>query len=575
MRIVNRCHDRWANLHPAWKFFAVVAVIASFSFAVMRPGLGIYRDWRDGQRMESASKAIGEGRYSEARDLALAVLRRDGTRKETIPILLRSTEALNDPRRAEVALALLSDAEASREDRVVAWRVCCESSGTWLLQAIWSQLPEAERSDPVFISHLIDRLLFDGQYSDAELLLGKLAPPLAAALEERLMRLLVIKGTQDSYGEFQLRLGKRLADLPEDSLLVPLLDEVPQSALLPGLHAWLHVWHEKTGQLSPDAELRLARCEMAAKPDHAQRIFSDHHDRYNEIAPLITARWCLQIRRLREADEILARLPTGSGSDPEAFLLHCLVLEGLADHERWKALLAAAPAAVPAAWVACEVSFLADQQQDTPARNTASNLALQAAIKDPDYDALVRLARQAEVRALQALSRSAWIEAIRRRVGPLPMLSSIQSLIESLADDQKETELFDVLTSYRLLERGNPAIIAQHDYLACLNGRLSPEALIANLTPIYDQHPEALPLSCILALGHLLVDQPAQAMELTDGEIDWFSCGLAYRAIRGLALQAGGRGDEAAVYFENFPWKELLPSERKTLQAMAAAQGTD
>jgi thioredoxin-like negative regulator of GroEL len=572
MSFVNRCHDRWANLHPAWRFLGVAAGMAVVTFGVMRPGLDLYRDFRDHQRLKGAAEALDAGRYAEARDLTRAVLQRDGTRKDAYPILLRASEALNDSRRAQVALALLADTNASQADRTEAWRICCKSTASWIVRSVWLELPETERSNQTFIGHLTDRLVYDGHLAEAEKLISDLESPLATELEERRMRILAMKGTRAAYQEFQLRLGGLLPRIDGDSRVPQLLDEVPQSDLLPGLQTPLREWQERTGQQSPEQVLRLARCQMADDPDQADHFFSEFHERYRESAPLETAHWCLQLGLTEEADAILTVLPTGPDEDPQRFLLHYEVLEKLAAHERWIALLESAPPTIPAAWVACERAALGELLGDAKSMNLAMDLALREASEDPDDDALITLARHAKRRGLSLLARNAWLEAIRRKSGPLPLLSSIQGEVESLANDQKENELFEVLNTYRLIERSNPAVIAQHDYLACLNGRLAPENLIENLSPIHAQHPEALPVSCILALGHLLVDQPERAKELTDKDIDWLSAVPAYRAVRGLALQATGQNDQAAALLTDFPWTKLLPSERKTFQAMAEAR---
>lgn len=569
MNIFERCHDRWADLHPFWRCLGLVLVVGGVAGVAGRPALETYRDWRDEQWLKDAGKASHDGRHAEARELSLAVLRRDGGRKESISLLLRSTEALNDPRRAEVAFALLTDMSATPEDRQLAWRISCKHTPAWMLQAAWTGLPEAERTQTVFLTPLLDRLLADGMNTEAALILAGLKSPLDPELDLRLMRLLVGKASDEAFGEFQRILIQRLPELPVDSGLIALIDEIPQSALRAGLFAPLTSWRERTKATDLQNELRLARCQLAAEPENADRISSGILEKHSSGSPVEVARWCFQVRRLQEADEILSRIP--SSSNEAAYRLHGLVYEQGGDLDRWSELLTTPPEGISPTWIACERAHVSNLRKDPKGRDSAADKALQGAAEAQGDDALISLARQAAARALPDLSRKAWLDAIRRRTGPLPLFSTLKKLVESLAADKKETELLEVLTTYRLLEPGNPVVIVQHDYLACLSGRLSPESLIENLTPIHEKLPDALPVSCVLALGHLLAGQPSEALALTNQDIDWLAVSPSNRAIRGLVLQATGRNEDAARLLDNFPWDSLLQSEKRVLEGLLEA----
>ncbi|MCW1887307.1 hypothetical protein OKA04_21395 [Luteolibacter flavescens] len=568
MSFVEKCHDRWADLHPFWRFLTVTTVVAGIAFVAGKPAIGFYRGWQDDRRFADAVKADQAGNHAEVRELALAVLRRDAGRKEAIPLLLRATEALGDPRRIEVALSLLMDKTAAADERLFAWNIVRENVPAWILQVSWSGLEPEVHADPRFVAPLIDRMLWDGMSGEALATLDSLKSPLPPDLASRRMKVLVSIGTDQAYDTFQRELVSSLPQLPSDSEVVALLDDVPQKALRPDLHRAFQQWMQKSdGPTSGvEMEFRLIRCQMAAEPESADEIFTSAFARHGESHPLETARWCLQVGRYPEADGLLGKL--GSTGNEESFQLRLRALEELKQFDRYAEVLASPPSGTSMAWVQCETAFAAENRQDAKAPDSAAEAALRAAKEANSGKALIELARQAEKRGLQALAQRSWLEAIRRGPGPLPLASSLKSLIEGLAEEKKETELFEVLATYRSLEPGNPVVIVQHDYLACLLGRMTPETVVADLEPIHTQFPDALPAACTLALAHLLLGESAKAESLTNKEIDWFAANPSYRAIRGLALQGRGNREEALVFFEDFPWDDLLPSEKKVLSEL-------
>jgi hypothetical protein len=562
MSFFHRCQERWADLNPLWRFLIACILIAALAFAAGRPLLEIYRDWRDDRRVVDAQRAAAEGRPAEARELALAVLRRDATRREALPPLLHAAVELKDPRQTDVAFGLLGDPDSAPADRAEAWRVCCRTAGAWRLQTAWQALPESERLGHDFVCPFVDRMLRDGMLTDANLILDTLPAPPAPEIEFRRMQLLIAKGTDEAFQEFQRILIGRLPELPADSPIVTLLDDIPQGILLPGLHGSLRFWMENNQPSpAPEAALRLARCHISDAPEQADKIIRETLAEHRSSAPLAAARWCLQIGRHSEADEILTSLP--STNENAAFLLHCQVIDKLGDLARWQQLMSTAPESLPAMWRHCELAHLANLAKNSKTRDASADAAYRAASESKTGDDLIVLARQADSRGLTDLSRRAWVEAIRRRTGPLPLSSDLQSLFESLAADKKEIELLDILVAYRILEPRNPFIVAQHDYLACLMGHLSPEILIENLKPIQEMMPDAVPVRCALALGYLLLNQAETAAELTDMNVDWFIGAPANRAIRALALSTTGREEEAAILFDTIPWSSLLQSESR------------
>jgi hypothetical protein len=427
-------------------------------------------------------------------------------------------------------------------------------------------------SSPAFLAALVDRLITEGMLDEADGLLAAKEAPMDPQLEAGMMRILLLRNTDATYREFQGRLIDAVRERPEIAEpLVHLLDHVPQENLLPATYMALAAWHEKQGLEEAIHRLRLARCQMAAERDRAEEIFQKTLTEQAANDRIAAARWCVQIRRYEQAKSLLANLnPT---TDAEAFQLLCTLHEEAGDTDAWFKLLASPPSSAFLPAVYSDQAFLARRTGDSRLQAQAETHAIRAAAGMLADDSFVRLARHAEKRELDDLAHRAWIEAIRKKQSRLPLSGHLRSLIESLAAAKKESDLLELLTAYRPLEPANPVIAVQFSYLSCLNGRTTPEQVIRDLSPLHDRMPDAISVSCVLALAHLLENRPTEALALTDAlKVDELSANPSdapYLAIRGVALAANGRHDEAQSILKTIPWQALLPSERRTLTELA------
>lgn len=569
MNFIDRFHDRWADFHPLWRSLAVVLVLGGLAFAVGKPALSVYRGWQVNRQFAAAVEAAEKGRHAEAREFALQILHNAPTRGDTLPILLRATEALGDPLRSQIALEILNSPTPFPVDqRLAAWQTLCLGATSWQVLSTWERLSEAERTNEAFVIALFDRMFFDGRSVFAAEVLEKQPHPLSPPLHLRLMMLLLEKDSAGARENFQQNLLQRISQGSKGvDLLLPLLDRLPQESLMAELYATLESWHN-VNDSTPDAAaaLRLARCKMAAYPARAGSIFREAFERYRAEDAVATARWCLLLEHPEMALELVGLFPE---DDVEAFHLHCRILEEIGDLAAWTVLLESPPPDVFLPEVLCDRAHVAGLAEDRAARSRAEEAALLAALDSPRDDALIRLARHAEFRQQLDFARRAWVEAIRKRSGPLPLGTRLAAVIEHLALMNKESELLDVLTAYRFMEPTNFVFIVQHAYLSSITGRNAPASVIRELTPVLAVEPDLLPARCVLALAYLLEDQPEEALAIIEVEgVRWLEVKPAYRAIRAVSLARNGRADEGRQLMEAFPWDELLPSEARTLRIL-------
>jgi hypothetical protein len=559
MNELHRLRDFWADLHPFIRFTVLLLVVA----LLLAIPLALQMQWgfKSSQRAAEAAEAMKNGNAVRARELALSVLAADNKREDLLPLLMRAMDELKDPRRGEVAIGILRQpGRFSDEERLAAWDCACRSLATGKVQALRAQLTAVERNSPPFLGRLIDRYVADGSSDLAAELLEQQRHPLPPELHQRLMALLVKRGSVGALEHFQHDLLKRLeTGAPGTEALIPLLDEIPQDKLYPGLLSALAAQSDD----SPAARGRLARLEMAADPDAADVIFT-RSLRGQDRAGI--ARWCLLAGRPAEA--IGALVAETGASTPESWSLVCQAWEALGDLDAWAAELKNPPAGAFMPAVMGDRALVATRSGDPAAAADFIQAALASARQSVADDAMIRLARHAEERGMAELAKSAWLEAIAQRRGPLPLGIRFRELIDELVTERREADLFNVFSSYHALEPGNPVFTIQNAYLSCLTARTDPQAVIEELYPLSQSMPDLLQLRCVLALAHLIQHDWDEALRLTQLPlVDWQSVNPGYRVIRALALRSSDP-ERSAALLEGLDWETLLPSEKRVLGAL-------
>ncbi len=574
MRFFGQWRHRWANLHVFWQVSAILVVVLGLAACIAPPALAAWRSWSAARDTRTALAAGAAGDHSVAREAALRVLRHDPGRAEVLPVFLKAARALGDPKATDAACQLLiRGTSLPLEDRRDAWEFACRTLPGGPLAGLRTTLTATEREDARFVGPWVERMIRDGMRNQAADALDSHPRPLPPDLQVALMRLLLASGGERAHRIFQENLIERArADAETGAALLPLLDEIPQPSLLPELASALAGLEPAMGEEVPLRRLRLARCEMAARPIDADFIFTEALRSHADADPAFAARWCIHAGRPEMALELLERLP----GDVEGFDARRFVLERTGDMAAWADALDPAPPGADSAEIHCDRAFIAAQSDDRPAREAAEEQAIRSAEASLSPEALVQLARRAEFRGLKSLARRAWLEAIRRRKGPLPPGERLKPFIESLAESRRESELLEVLTSYRAMEPENPMFVVQHAYVSCLMGHAPPSRLIADLEPILQRLPENVPVRFSLALGHLLEGDADPALPLTDpGGRHPESFQPACRIIRATALIRAGEVEEAVAWLEDVDWERLLPSEKRVFrQLLEAGSGT-
>ncbi len=567
--LVRRLGSRWMRLHLLWKILTVAAALLILASPFYGPARKVHRTWNYENDLAAAKQALADGRYVEARDLSLAVLRGDPGKIEALPIFMRAAEEIADPRLVGVARGYLSLNSDDKTERVFAWKSICRQSPMGIAGSTWMSLQDDEKTDPDFLAPWLERLENENLSAEVATMLAGQAELTDPRLVRIQLSMLAKRGTEVSYRDLQARLLERLASHPDEGpLLLEAMDEIPQAALIPYFFTALGEWLKaRGGEPSVEDQLRLARCEMAARPETSEAVFSRMIDRLGGSDPLPVARFCAILKRFGKVEELLE--PLVAKGDSGAFDLMAEVLERLDKLDKWDKLLETPPRDAFLPGILCDRAFLASNRGDQRAQPKFEQEAIAAAVVGMKNDSLIRLARHADDRGLHTFATAVWVKAIRMGPSsPLPAFSSVSHVVESLAHHKKESELLDVLTVYHALEPGNLDVVTQYLYLACLHGSVTPARVLADLSPIREKI-QSLPLDCTVAFAHVLEGNYPVAAKLTGNrEVDWFAQIPALRAIRAIVLAKTGGREEADVYMDGFPWDGLLPSEIRVFREL-------
>lgn len=569
----------WINLwlqRPLWLRLASLLAIAAFLGLLGYLSVPMVKEKVRISRMQkNISEARAEmqlGHYQGARAAALAVLLAGHDSPEATRVLLDSMEKLRDPRLVEVALLVLVSPDQPRGDRLTAWEICCREAAMGIVLQAAQALPEAFATHTDFRLPLADRLISEELFPDALTAIGIEKDSNDAALslewEERLVRLLIAMGTADGARLAQERVAKRLrSNREEGESLVHLTDEIPMWQLISTFHDALVASAPEAASERPDARLRRLRAEAATwltrKDELIEQLLSDP-----EADPILLARWALRCNQAERAAELIS--PEMAAADVNAFSLR---VEALRLSEQWdlcRATLEVAPDGVVEAEVQTELAVVAGKLGDRTAVNHAIEEAIIVARLSSETESMVRLAKFAEKQGVVAIARRAWVEAARRRVGPLPLYSRLLPMLQELEAEHREEDLVEIVMAYRRLEPANGLLMIHHHYLALIRGLLTPDSARTNLLAVLEKTPKFQPARITLTLAGLLGGFPPKEVlaTLNDGQIDWLAASTADRAIHGLAFAANGQHEEADLIFKSLRWDQLLPSERTVFQGL-------
>ena len=561
---IHAVWDRWANIHPLFRILILAVVAAVLGVFALKPAYHKFKDWRKDRNLKTAQEAVKDpARMNEARDRSLTVLQTAPSCIEAFRILEKSTAALRDPRHGEIARALLSHPDGSNEDRLNAFLSLAPDVPLGLLGQAWTTLTPTCQADPKFATAFADRLISDRRFSEAASVL--LAVPPAArnsTVNLRLIKVLIVSGKREGFDEAQrLIAGGFPNNGSEITDWLDLLESIPpvslQAKVLDPIRNTLQ--NPKSGDPAR-MTLMLARLDYAGEPSRRAELLDGVIASWRERAPVALARFLSDLglyQRLLET--IPAERVTGH---PDLCPLLLAAMERSGAWDQVIPLLDDHGVSLPKYEELAHRAVAAAKSGDSPKQAWAA--AMREAKSNPLSTAFLKLQRIADEAGMPTQSEEALVEAIRLGRGPLPLYTDLKPLLNSLARQERENTLLENCTIYLSFESGNPVLLTEYVYLACLNKLTEPKPIIKAMEVLAKGFPKELPIQCVLATVYLCDGQPAKAAETLDRlQLNPDQLPPGYRATYLATQTLNGKINKDDPRITDFPWKALLPSERK------------
>lgn len=571
---INAIWDRWANLHPFVRFLMLAVTLAVIGFFALKPAYRVFKSWRLERNLVAAQKAVQEVRMDEARDLSLTVLRAGDPRIEAFRILEKSTATLKDPRHGDIARALMFHPEGSEEDRLNGFRGIVPEAPLGMAGQAWSMLPEESRKDPRFAMVFADRLLNERRFNEAaSVLLGLPESARSREVERRLIRVLIGTGRREGYEEAQrlIAVGMPSASEAEISEWLDLLEDIPAVSLLEKPLAGVRKVLEAPDGAEPARRaLMLARLEYASNFAKRAAVIDSAVERWKSENPLAVARF---LGGLGLYQRLLATFPVERVNDqPKLFPLVLDALERTGSWEQVPPLLDAHGTQLPKYEEFARRAVAAAKSGDSPGRVQAWNSAMGEAKSGTQSNAYLTLHRLARDADMQDEATQSLVEAIRLGRGPLPLYADLKPLLNSLSRQGRENTLLEICAIYLSFESGNPVLLTQYAYLACLNNLADPKLVLKAMEALAKAFPKELPIQMVLATAYLCDARPEKAAETLDPlKFDPEKLSPGYRAVFYTSQVLNGRMPKDDPHITEFPWKSLQASERRKFSGLIEA----
>lgn len=563
--LINSFWDRWANLHPFLRFLIVTAAVVVLGYFAVKPAYRRFKAWRLDRNLVAARQAVADVRMDEARDLSLTVLRAGDPRIEAFRILEKSTASLRDPRHGDIARALMAHPQGSDEDRYNGFRGIAAEAPLGLAGQAWSMLPAKTRQEPRFASLFADRLIAEKRYQEAASLLLEVPEAVrAGAVNLRLIRLLIGSGKKQGYDQAQRLIAEGFpAGGPETDAWLDLLEAIPAVSLQGQMLKPVREVLEKQSAGAPArAALMLARLDYAANFSGRGAILESAVARWQDREPEAVVKF---LGDLGLYQLLLEAFPAARvEGHPGLFLPLLEAMEQTGAWDQAISLLDAHGRVMPKFEELAHRAVAAAKSGDLPGLAQHWNAAMGEAKSSQlstAYLTIFRIARDAEMGEQADL---AMVEAIRLGRGPLPLYADLKPLLNSLAQQGRENILIEICAIYLSFEPGNPVLLTQYAYLACLNNLADAKMIIKAMEPLAKAFQKETPIQCVLATAYLSDGQFAKAAATLDPlKLDPAQLAPGYRAVFLTTQVLNRRMAKDDPQITQFPWKSLQPSERK------------
>ncbi|MEO0017154.1 MAG: hypothetical protein RLZZ522_437 [Verrucomicrobiota bacterium] len=569
----------WYRKKSTAVILAVVALAAAALLA--KPAYRRAREWRIDQNANNATAALAAGNYTEARQLATAVLRLHDDRLDMLVVLQQAMEKLHDPAAVNIAKMLLSHPKTTAEERIHYFQMICTELPMASVVQTWQTMGVELANSPPYLAPLLTRLVDQGLLNEAARLLpARGETPMAPELRLQGARMLLKSNLKERRERGQLEIAE-LMEAGGDTALPAfrLLAEVRLPELRAGYFPEFEEWIRTQAGATLDDQLLALSQRRQRYPLQESQIVQEAIARFANTHPVAVARWLIAIDKAQEA---LTLLPAkDAAQDTERFRTRADALLALQLWPEAREWLTTPPEGFPIIELEARRVICDDTPGDPSKNGKAWTQALHEASGRADCNDLIDLHRRMTAAGLHELACEAMTEAVRKGRGRLPLWGQVRDLLPWLHHRQEGQAMLDICKVMATLEPTNPEVVIASLDLSCIFGQIQPAALLTRLALLKEQRPgcdQAPPFQATAATALLADQQPVAAIKAL-GQMAADGPNASARVIAVTALAKAMLGDQAASadLLARVDWKTMLPEEKSfftRLLAKLSAPGT-
>jgi hypothetical protein len=539
---------------------AVVIALIGVGFAV-KPAYRAFRDHQIARNLEAAKAAARAEDWGTARDQARSVMLARGEDFDASRIWVRALGKLGSPNAYLAVAALFTDPRATRADLLEALQVMALQAPQAVALSAYASLPPAFRDQAAFRAAITPLLIQRGESELAERSLREVAQPTdEPAVRLELLHALCSRPQAARVAESRRIFAELIAANAETEALAALLilGEVAGGLApgedLPDLPAWLKTITSATAR----HHLLGMNPALEAQPEAAERLYEAGIRRFLESDPGALGTWLVSHGQAETAAKLLKEAAT-TRSDAYLARLHALLRLG--PTAELPAALAAPPVEADLIEIEIMRAKIAATTGDLPAADAAWTGALNQAALETSRNRCIEIARAAEACGAKDAAEKAWVAAIRLGWGQVPLYCDLLPVFASLVAKGRSEDLLAMFRMLLQFEPGNPELLHNAYYFDLLHGALTPDQVIAVLTPLVARSDQPVYHSTLM-LAELLADRPAAALarlpKFRDSEN---VAAMMKAALEGTARILAGETEAGNAMLATVDWRGFMSQE--------------
>lgn len=554
------------------RLFLVFAVLIGggvTAYFLREPLAAATRTWRSAHNLNRAKEALKDDKqWSQAYEHALVARQLNPSSIEALRVLVDASFRSHSIRTLEYANALFLSADATDADQLMALRIMHEARDHIGFVRLYNLLSDETRQEPDFVTLRARFLISRNAYESArELLEGNLAEN----RDRQHLLLLASLLIQPSSSAADLAKGQELirelstAENPDELAraafrLLGYIDPKKMDAQLLGDLG--RSFSGTANALSSTEFIAAANLALASTQSEEERarIVEDTIAKFGDKSPQQIATW---LDLVGESDRVLAFLTEERcKTSPRLYEQRFLALLRVGEVEMAEKWLNSPPSGISSINIWLAKAQLSRAKTERAEENHAWEQAFQVAQVTSDRNEYLRIFEVASRNNRVDLATRALLRAPTHPNGIIPPAADLVGPMIYLTENERLQDLRFLTEALAVREPENLMLLNNLLYLNLILGD-NIETSVHSAAELVGRNPESLSLRTTCAMGHLILGNPAAALEVLPASDSphWETATAADKAIFASALERSGLTEEAASIREKVNMQELNKQE--------------